>query len=224
MPLQKRTDFVYCVSEVKWKNDIHFLFCCLVCDNVRDVHFTRMSSIYADFFWLDDYKKHELCFRKGTFSVAEFSVKLRRRSTIFCFRWGIKINCNFGMKWTVRPLRLYFWCPVNPSGLGTQCAWHENKMSTSLYAANWCLKENLMVSVVDVSQFLCAMKLLCIPHSIKTHQWVTLHWMNCSFINTHKSILTQSHMPLTACYPKYSYNKNALLPPVCWSFSSSSLC
>lgn len=45
MPLQKRTDFVYCVSEVKWKNDINFLFCCLVCDNVRDVHFTIIKNM-----------------------------------------------------------------------------------------------------------------------------------------------------------------------------------
>lgn len=39
--------------------------------------FTTISSIYADFFWLDDYEKVQLCFRTGklccsTFCFTEF--------------------------------------------------------------------------------------------------------------------------------------------------------
>lgn len=49
------------------QNDVHFLFCCPVDDNERNVLFTKTSSIYADFFWFYDYGKLELCFRKGTF-------------------------------------------------------------------------------------------------------------------------------------------------------------
>lgn len=31
------------------ENDVHFLFCCLVCDNVRDVLFTQMSFMLISF-------------------------------------------------------------------------------------------------------------------------------------------------------------------------------
>ncbi len=39
---------------------------------LREVHFTKMSSIYVDFFWLDEYEKLELCFRNGTFFYGRF--------------------------------------------------------------------------------------------------------------------------------------------------------
>ncbi len=36
------------------ENEIHFLFCCPVCDDLRDELFTKMLSIYVDFFCSDE--------------------------------------------------------------------------------------------------------------------------------------------------------------------------
>ena len=54
------------------ENEVHFLFYCPTYEDLRDVLFTKMSSVYADFFWLDEYAKLELCFRKGTFFCCRF--------------------------------------------------------------------------------------------------------------------------------------------------------
>lgn len=43
----EEADFVYCVTEV------HLLFYCPVYEDLRDVLFIQISSVQADFFWLD---------------------------------------------------------------------------------------------------------------------------------------------------------------------------
>ena len=48
------------LSEIE--NEVLFLFCCPVYEDLRDIFFAKMSSIYADFFWLEEYEKLELCF------------------------------------------------------------------------------------------------------------------------------------------------------------------
>lgn len=60
------------LTKVKIENEVNLLFCCPDYEDVRGVLFSQMSSIYIDFIWLDDYEKLELCFRKGTFLVADF--------------------------------------------------------------------------------------------------------------------------------------------------------
>ena len=57
------------------ESEIHFLFHCSLYDELRGIFFQKMSSICEDFFWLDDYTKLEICFRKGTFCLAEFLCK-----------------------------------------------------------------------------------------------------------------------------------------------------
>ncbi len=57
------------------ENEIYFLFHCPIYDGIRSVLFSKMSSIIADFFWLDDYEKLELCLRSGTYFVAAFICK-----------------------------------------------------------------------------------------------------------------------------------------------------
>ena len=98
MPLQRRTDFVYCVSEVKWR--MLFMSCfALLSVTMLEMYFLLiyLPFMLISFGWMI-ITKCELCFRRGTFSVAEFSVKLRRGSRIFCFGRSVKIICNFGMK------------------------------------------------------------------------------------------------------------------------------
>lgn len=46
--------------------------CCPVHADVRNILFTQTSSVYAHFFWLDDFENLELSFRKGTLFVADF--------------------------------------------------------------------------------------------------------------------------------------------------------
>lgn len=45
---------------------------CPVHADVRNILFTQTSSVYAHFFWLDDFENLELSFRKGTLFVADF--------------------------------------------------------------------------------------------------------------------------------------------------------
>ncbi len=68
------------------ENEIYFLFHCPVYDGIRSVLFSKMSSIIADFFWLDDYEKLESCFRGGTFSAADFICKAWEKQRNMMFR------------------------------------------------------------------------------------------------------------------------------------------
>lgn len=43
-------------EQAEIENEVHFLFCCPVYDDVRNKSFLKMSSINADFLWLDDYE------------------------------------------------------------------------------------------------------------------------------------------------------------------------
>lgn len=45
---------------------VHFLFCCPIFVDVRDVLYTKISSTDADLFWLDDYEILDPCLRRGT--------------------------------------------------------------------------------------------------------------------------------------------------------------
>ncbi len=80
-PEEDRLCLLSDVGEIE--NEVHFLFCCPVYDDLREILFTKMSSIYADFFWLDEYEKLELCFRKGTFFVANFLCQAWERRSNF---------------------------------------------------------------------------------------------------------------------------------------------
>lgn len=47
-------------------NEIHFMFCCSVQDDIRDFPFSKMSSICDDAFWWDDYAKALICVQIGS--------------------------------------------------------------------------------------------------------------------------------------------------------------
>ena len=55
----------------------HFLFYFPVYEGVRGVHLTEMSSIYVDFFWLDDMKN--VCFRRGNLCCSRFVCQVWKR-------------------------------------------------------------------------------------------------------------------------------------------------
>lgn len=42
------------------KNEAHFVFCCPVYRDMRDVFYSKMISIYVDIFWLDDCEQGNL--------------------------------------------------------------------------------------------------------------------------------------------------------------------
>ncbi len=44
-------------------------------EDLRTVHFRKMSSFSADFFWLSDHKRLKLYFRKKIFFVTEFTCR-----------------------------------------------------------------------------------------------------------------------------------------------------
>ncbi len=80
------------LGEIENKDD--FLSCCPVYDDLWEKRFIKMSPIYADFFWLDEYEKLELCFWKGTFFVANFLCQAWERRIfgfVFCFRPSCKL-------------------------------------------------------------------------------------------------------------------------------------
>lgn len=51
------------------------LFYCSLYDDLKAALFSKMSLISEEFFWMNDYKKLELCVRKGAFCVADFICK-----------------------------------------------------------------------------------------------------------------------------------------------------
>ncbi len=56
-----------------------------VCDALTDVLFSKMSLLFDDFFYLDDYEKLELCFREGTLHTANYIRKAweMRKNTLY---------------------------------------------------------------------------------------------------------------------------------------------
>lgn len=69
--LQRKADFVSCVTKViLTMRFIFFVFCRPDCDDLKEVPFTKMSSIYGSFFVLEEYENLELHLRKETFAVA----------------------------------------------------------------------------------------------------------------------------------------------------------
>ena len=79
-------DRICCVCDLEEiENEIHFLFYCPLYDELRHLLFSRMTTIYVDFFWLDDYKKLEFCFKKGIFGLADFMCKAweKRQNVLF---------------------------------------------------------------------------------------------------------------------------------------------
>ncbi len=67
-------------------DDVHFLFYCLVYEDLRNIFFRKVTSDSTDFFELDDHEKCEFCFRKKTFFVADF----------ICKAWDVRQNTLFG--------------------------------------------------------------------------------------------------------------------------------
>lgn len=63
-------NFVSCVTKVILTMRFIFLFCRPDCEDLREVLFTKMSSIYGSFFVLEEYENLELHLRKETFVVA----------------------------------------------------------------------------------------------------------------------------------------------------------
>ncbi len=64
---------------------IHFMFCCPLYDALRDVLFGKMSLLFDNFFYLENYEKLELCFREGTFHTANHICKAweMRKNTFY---------------------------------------------------------------------------------------------------------------------------------------------
>lgn len=76
---QRKTDFVCCVTSVILRMRFLLSFCCPACDDLRAVPFTKMSCLHGNFFWLDEFAKLELCFRKGTFFLVANVLNLSLR-------------------------------------------------------------------------------------------------------------------------------------------------
>ena len=51
------------------ENEVHFLFSCLAYEDLRNVLSHKLTSIYADFFWLDECEKHKDVLQKGNLFV-----------------------------------------------------------------------------------------------------------------------------------------------------------
>lgn len=45
---------------------LHFMVYCPLYDDLRNVLLSQMSLVSADFLWLDDYRRLDVCFSKGT--------------------------------------------------------------------------------------------------------------------------------------------------------------
>ena len=82
-PEEDRKCLVCDLEEIE--NEIHFLFYCPLYDELRHLLFSKMTNICGNFFWLDEYDKLELCFRKGIFALADFLTKAweKRQSIMF---------------------------------------------------------------------------------------------------------------------------------------------
>ena len=73
-------------EQIEIENEVYILSYWTVYKDVKDVLLSKMSSIYVDCFWLNDYKRLELCFRKGTLFLTDFICQARERSQNILFK------------------------------------------------------------------------------------------------------------------------------------------
>ena len=85
---------------------------CVLNEIKNEVHCFAVESrdaLSADFFWLDDYEKLKMCFRKGTFYVADFLCQASERRQSILLKTGLQNN-SWHLIFELHSQFVRYWC------------------------------------------------------------------------------------------------------------------